>query len=333
MNQQQSTRAIKAIKLGTSIALGVSLALGLVACKKGESGPTQVAAKVNKEEISIHQINFLLQQQPGLKPEQTEQASKAILESLIDQELAYQKAKELKVDRDPRVVQALDAAQRQIIARAYFQKLAEAVPRPTEQEIKQFYDSHPALTTQRRIYAFQEILAQVPPEKMKDVANQLQTTHSVQEMLEILKSDGINYGANQAVRRAEQLPFNQLDTYAAMKDGSVTLHAVKEGLLITVLAGSKTEPFSMEQAKPLIENWLIGQANQKMVTDEIKNLRASAKIEYMGSFKPGPNASGASAPAAAASEAPALAPAPDASAAAAPAIVAPATEASAASAP
>ncbi len=308
--------SIRAVKLVGSVAVGVSLAMGLAACKKGDSEPTQVAAKVNKEEISVHQINFLLKQQPGLKPEQAEQVSKTILEGLIDQELAYQKAIDMKLDRSPDVMQAIQEADHQIIARAYFQKLAEAIPRPTDQEIKQFYDSHPALTTQRRIYAFQEIMAQVPQEKMKDVTTQLQTAHSVQEMIDMLKSDGINYGVNQAVRRAEQLPFNQLDTYAAMKDGSVTLRPLKQGLLITVLAGSKTEPFTLEQAKPLIENWLIGQANQKMMSDEIKKLRDAAKIEYMGSFAPGPNASGA-----ASAPEPAAAPlAPAASEAAAPAM-------------
>ena len=76
---------------------------------KGEKA-SQTAAKVNKEEITVHQINFVLQQQRGLKPEQAEAASKQILERLIDQELALQKALEQKLDREPRVVQQIEAA-------------------------------------------------------------------------------------------------------------------------------------------------------------------------------------------------------------------------------
>ena len=94
-------------------------AVALVACgDRQDKGATQAAAKVNKEEITVHQINFVLQQQRGLKPEQVEPASRQILERLIDQQLALQKADELKLDREPRVVQQLEAAKREIIARA-----------------------------------------------------------------------------------------------------------------------------------------------------------------------------------------------------------------------
>jgi EpsD family peptidyl-prolyl cis-trans isomerase len=102
--------------------------------KKESKGATQTAVKVNKEEITVHQINFMLQQQRGLKPEQAEAASKQILERLIDQELALQKATELKLDRDPRVMQQLEAAKREIVSRAYLEKAGEAASKPTADE-------------------------------------------------------------------------------------------------------------------------------------------------------------------------------------------------------
>ena len=103
------------------LALMAAVAL-LAGCgDKKEKGASQTAAKVNKAEVTVHQINFVLQQQRGLRPEQADAASKQILERLIDQELALQKADDLKIDRDPRVVQQLEAAKREIIARAYLE--------------------------------------------------------------------------------------------------------------------------------------------------------------------------------------------------------------------
>ena len=83
---------------------------------------SQTAAKVNKEEITVHQINFVLQRQQGLKPEQAEAASKQVLERLIEQELAVQKAQELKLDRDP----ACGAADRSRQARNHCPRVRRA---------------------------------------------------------------------------------------------------------------------------------------------------------------------------------------------------------------
>ena len=88
---------------------------------------SQVAAKVNREEISVHQINAVLSRAGRLSPEQTEKASRDVLEKLIDQELAVQKAIEKKVDRDPNVMQMIEAGRRQILAQAYLEYLYSPV--------------------------------------------------------------------------------------------------------------------------------------------------------------------------------------------------------------
>ena len=65
-----------------------------------------------QEEITVHQISFVMQQQRGLKPEQADAASRQILERLIDQELAVQKTDELKLDRDRGWCSSFEAAKR-----------------------------------------------------------------------------------------------------------------------------------------------------------------------------------------------------------------------------
>ena len=103
--------------------------------KKTDSGATQVAARVNKEEVTVEQIDYLLQQQRGLRPDQSEFASRQALERLIDQELAVQKASELKLDREPRLLQQVEAARREFLSRAYFEKAGEAANKPTPEEV------------------------------------------------------------------------------------------------------------------------------------------------------------------------------------------------------
>ena len=127
------SRLLRQIGPLRTVALAVAVGATLLAgCgDKKEKPASQTAARVNKEEITVHQINFVLAQQRALPADQAASASRAALERLIDQELALQKASDQKLDRDPRVVQQIEAARRDIISRAYLEKIGEGAPKPT----------------------------------------------------------------------------------------------------------------------------------------------------------------------------------------------------------
>jgi EpsD family peptidyl-prolyl cis-trans isomerase len=289
----------------------------LVACgDKKDKAASQTAAKVNTEEITVHQINFVLQQQRGLKPEQAEAAGKQVLERLIDQELAVQKADELKLDRDPRVVQQLEAVKREVLARAYAEKVGEAAAKPTPEEIKKYYDENPPLFAQRRLYNLQEIQIEAPAEQVPALRDKLAGSKNIAEFIEFLKSSGLRFSGNQAVRSAEQLPLASLKTFAQMQDGQALINPTPSGAIVVVLAGSRQQPVAEEQARPAIEQFLLNERKRKLLDDDRKALRAAAAIQYVGKFADG----AASAPAGAA--APAAAPeAPAASSALDPAAI------------
>jgi EpsD family peptidyl-prolyl cis-trans isomerase len=239
---------------------------------------------VNKEEITVHQINFVLQRQPNLKPDQVEGASRQVLERLIDQELAVQKAQDLKLDRDPRVVQQIETAKREIIARAYAERLGETASKPQPQEITQYYNDKPALFADRRIYNLQEISIEAKPEQFDALRARLGEAKTLPEFLDYLKANDIKFVGTQAVRSAEQLPLNSLDAVARLKDGQSMLNATPTGLLVVYLAGSRSQPVTLEQARPAIEQFLLNQRRTDLLAKDIKAMRENAKIEYVGKF-------------------------------------------------
>ena len=309
MNAPQRLATRNGIMRLSLIALVSSAAL-LAACgDKKEKTASQTAAKVDKAEITVHQINFVLQQQRNIRPEQADAASKQILERLIDQELALQKADDLKIDRDPRVVQQLEAAKREIIARAYLEKVGEAAPKPTAEEIKKYYDEKPALFKARRIYSIQEIAIEAKPDQVAGLRDKLAASKNINEFVEFLKANEFKFSGNQAVRAAEQLPLQSLDAFAKMTDGQAMLNQAANGVQVVVLAGSRSQPVSEEQARPAIEQFLLNDRKRKLIEDDIKAMRAGAKIEYVGKFGEGAPAAGAAAPAAAPAPAPTAAPA------------------------
>ncbi len=285
----------------------VGAAVLLSACgDKKDKAASQTAARVNKDEITVHQINFVLQQQRGLRPEQAESAGKQILERLIDQELALQKADDLKLDRDPRVVQQLEALRREVLARAYVERVGEAAAKPTPEEIKKYYDDKPALFRERRIYNIQEILIEAKPEQLPELQERLSAAKNINEFVEYLKSKDLRFAGNQAVRAAEQLPSASLDAFARMKDGQAMVLPQPNGVQVVVLAGSRLQPVTEEQARPSIEQFLLNERKRKLAEDELKAMRAAAKIEYVGKFAERPaSGAAASAPAAAPAATPA----------------------------
>jgi EpsD family peptidyl-prolyl cis-trans isomerase len=295
-------------------AMAASAVLLLAGCgEKKDKGASQPAVKVNKEEVTVQQINYVLQQQRGLKPEQAEAASKQILERLIDQELALQKATELKLDRDPRVVQQVEAARREIVARAYLEKAGEAASKPTADEVAKYYETNPALFKARRIYSLQEIAIEAKPEQIPQLKAQLGSVKNINEFVEYLKANDFRFSGSQAVRSAEQLPLSSLGTFAAMKDGQALLNTTPTGAQVIVLAGSRAQPVSLEQATPAIEQFLLNERKRDILAKDVKAMRDAATIEYVGKYAEAAASapSAGSAPAAAApSPAPAASAAP-----------------------
>jgi EpsD family peptidyl-prolyl cis-trans isomerase len=282
-----------------AVVVGACALLLLAGCGEKKRDPAaQPAAKVNKEEITVEQLNFVLQQQRGLKPEQAEAASRQLLERLIDQELALQKAAELKLDREPRVQQQLDAARREIVSRAYIEKAGEAAAKPTPEEVSKYYEANPALFKERRVYNLQEIAIEARPEQIAELKARLQASKNIGEFVEYLKANDFRFSGNQAVRTAEQLPLASLGTFAAMKDGQALLNASPTGAQVIVLAGSRSQPVALPQATPAIEQFLLNERKRELVAKDMKAMREAAKIEYVGKFAQGAASAAAAAPAA-----------------------------------
>lgn len=266
-------------------ALALSAAL-LAACGGGskDKPASQVAARVNKGEITIHQVNHALQSQRSLRADQAELQQSRILERLIEQQLAVQKAEALKIDREPRVVQQIEAARAEIIARAYFDKIAEGVAKPSPEEVTSYYSENPALFRERRIYQLQEIAIQAQPAQLEAIRRQVEANKPMDDLLIYLRSNGINYNTNQVVRAAEQVPLTNLATLSKLRDGQSMMVASSTGAQVIALVESRLQPIDEERARPAIEQFMVNDRKRRVVADDVKALRASATIDYVGKF-------------------------------------------------
>ena len=272
-------------RIGLS-ALVMALSLTLVGCggKKEDKAATQVVAKVNGDEITVHQLNHELAKLGNLSPEQAKKVANQVLKSMVDQQLLLQKAVEDKVDRDPQVVQTLEAARRQILAQAYVQKLTASQAKPNDSEIADYYVKHPELFAERRIYRLQEINVQVTPANVNAVKAQLAQSKNLNDFIQWLKVQNIPARAGQSTKTAEQLPLEILPRLHQMKDGQALTLATGNSLNIVVIAGSQTQAINQEQAKPVIERYIANTKKREAAEAELKKLKEKAKVEYMGEY-------------------------------------------------
>jgi hypothetical protein len=195
-----------------------------------------------------------------------------------------QKATEDKLDRDPAVVQAMDAARRQILAEAYMSRKLGTPAEPSDAEVTDYFNQHAELFSKRKVYRLQEISIKAPQDKHDAIRAQLSASKTLNDFAEWLKAENYEVKASQGVKPAEQLPLAMLPQLAKMPDGQAMLVNTPDGLLVVVLADSQAQPVTLEQAKPAIVRKLQVDARQKAAKAELDALKAAAKIEYVGEF-------------------------------------------------
>jgi len=261
-----------------------------------------VAVKVNGTEVTVHQVNFAMSRLGAMNEAQAKQAQKQVLNSLVDQQLLTQKAVEQKLERDPQVVLAVEAAKSQILAQAYMERTLSGIAKPTAAEVKEYYAKHPDLFEKRRVFRFQELAVAVKPENAEAVKAQLAAAKNMEEFAAWLKSQNIQFKGGASVKAAEQLPLELLPKLNEMKDGQTLALPTPDNLQIIQLVASQAQPVNETQATPAIERFLMNQKRNEMAKAELKKLRDAAKIEYVGAFADAGAAAKAEAPAAPAAQ-------------------------------
>lgn len=277
--------------MNSQFAMVLAVALGFVVVatgcdKRDEAKPaTQVAARVNSDEITVHQVNNVLARNPNIAPESAPQAKREILDRLINHQLARQKAIESKLDRTPNVVQAIEASKTEILARAYLEQVAAAIPKTAEWEVKKYYKEHPELFAQRRLFTLEEIAFVAGAEVATGLRGLLPKTRSVQEIADWLQSRGVKIAVNRGVRAAEQIPLEMLPKLQAMKEGQLQLfESAGDRYQVIRVVAYKTEPIDEASAAPRIQQFLWNRRTSEVIAKEMKKIKEQAKIEYMGEF-------------------------------------------------
>ncbi|XZG69471.1 EpsD family peptidyl-prolyl cis-trans isomerase [Chitinibacteraceae bacterium HSL-7] len=266
----------------SAMALIVAAAFTLTACgsddeKSETKSPSQVVAKVNGTELTVHQLNFLLKGQPQVSDAVKQQA----LDRLIDQEVLVQKAVEMKLDRDPNVLQALEAARRQILSQAVLERqIGTHAAQPNTADVDKFYSDHPALFANRKIYDFQVFV--IDQASMSDALRAaLDTAHTPEDVVAALGAAGAKFDQKGSRIAAEQLPLPLLDKFAALNVGDIMSLPESGKIALMQLVATADAPVARADADKAIQAYLGNTGKEKAVKDKVAELKSGAKVEYL----------------------------------------------------
>lgn len=269
-----------------SVLLGAILTMAGCDIPQNAAGTAsaKVVAEVNGTKLTEDQVQFALQRITNLDKSRSRETSLDIVRSLVEQELLVQQAEKEKLATDPRIKAMLESARKQVLAQAYMEKkLGPTVPASAE-EITAYYNQHPELFSQRKLYRLQEVSIKAPASEHDAIRAQLSAAKTLDEFAVWLKTKNYPINATQEIKAAEQLPAPLLAKLHAMRDGQATVVAVPDGLIILVLAGSQLQPVTEAQAKSAIERIVQAQKRLRAAKQELEKLKSAAKIAYKGDY-------------------------------------------------
>ncbi len=264
---------------GTRPALGQS---GVVALVNG--------ATVSEADLALRLKPDHQRGQAAAPPEATSDRRKNVLETVIDEELAAQRAHELGFDRDPEYLAGLapfqaqlDAYRRKALGELLAANAVKSSAGVTDAEAKEFFEQHAAqLKTQVQVWQIlrrsEESIAQAQEELAAAPSFEAYAQSQFPQLAPTEHPWDLGY------LRFEQLPEQWRDVVYKMKKGEVSpiIRGPKDRFWILRLVDVREDPtVTFETAKPTLVEALKGKKLTALHARTASELRSTAKVVYV----------------------------------------------------
>lgn len=269
-----------------AVLLALAVAAAVAGCGKKDAPPGQSLVRVNGSEITALQLNDELQR-ANVPPAQQDAARKQLVQSLVDRQLLLNAAENAKLDRDPKIVQAIERAKAMIIAQAYMQKTIGMPQKPSKQEMQDYYQKNPVFFAQRKQFLLHQLAVQ-NKDFGADASKAVDGAKSLDEVAAWFDAHQVAYKRGDIQRSSADLPPEFSKRLAELPKGKLFIVHESGNTILSVIADIRDTPAEFDAVAPQIEQYLINVRAKDAGQAEMARLRAAAKIEYLNkSVDPG----------------------------------------------
>lgn len=245
----------------------------------------QVIARVNGEELTIHQLNAELARAQVPDELDRQEARNQVLQRIIDRIVMAQMAREEEIHRRPSVMLEMRRAQEDVLASTYLrQQMAEMGP-VARDEAEAFVNENPYLFAEREFFIFDQIM--IDANYVDDeLMGELEDRTTMAEMEELLDSRSVPFRRQPNTGLTSRFPPRAAQTVAELPDGELFIIRTPLIVYVSQILERRPEPLFGEDAVRAARQVLQVQRNATDAEAITARMRARANIEYLGEYGP-----------------------------------------------
>ena len=259
--------------------LAMLAALGLSACAKQEGGPTQAGPALALAKVNDVEIAMLPAAVGATIAGQAPAVDRKLLEQLIDRQLLREEAMRNQLDREPRVIEAIERAKTEILAQAYLESKVAAIGAPSAAEVDAYFQAHPELFTHRKLF-FMKQLVVATKDFSPRLKARLNSARSIEQVARWLDRHRVKYERTELSRSSADLAPEMIGRLRTMRKNQLFVIGAGEYSMLAALVDVKPSPVTAAAAAPQIAMYLRNKKRKETGDLELGRLRATAKVDY-----------------------------------------------------
>lgn len=271
------------------LAVGVaSVALIMLAgCHKGGgSAPTgQVVASVDGQEVTQREVSAELNGFSSQDENATKKAQQSAVQAILNRKLLAKAARDAGIEKSADYQLMRARTDELTLAQAYEQQLASKLPRPSQDEIRQYMAQHPNTFAQRKIYVIDRI--EIPASVSPKILDDIKPLHSMDAIEQVLLNASIDYVRAPAAIDARSTPPAIIDQIAKMPAGEPFVIPGQGSVTISQVKEARTVPFSGPAAEDFAQRALMSDRASKAIEAKLADLhKAAGNVKYQAGYGP-----------------------------------------------